>query len=176
MLKDRGVNKAQNNCSASQHLALLRPSSFHIPNRTALTFSMTTIVIYQTRKKNPSKLKMRVPGTYLHCYLVQSKAWFGSGSSVIQPPVQWVQGLFQEGKEWAGRDADHSPLLMPWSRKSRAIPLLPLWAVRPAQSPIVCTNVHFTFFTFRERLAACQTVTGREDWIPQPPSPSSAHR
>ena len=39
------------------------------------------------------------------------------------------------------------PLLVPWSRKSRAIPLLPLWAVRPVQSLSACTRVHFTFFT-----------------------------
>ena len=31
----------------------------------------------------------------------------------------------------------------PWSRKSRAIPLLPLWAVRPVQSLSTCTRVHF---------------------------------
>ena len=36
-------------------------------------------------------------------------------------------------------------LLAPWSRKSIAIPLLPLWAVRPVQSPSACTTVHFTF-------------------------------
>jgi len=36
------------------------------------------------------------------------------------------------------------PLLMPRSRKCRAIPLLPLWAVRPVQSLSVCTRVHFT--------------------------------
>ena len=30
------------------------------------------------------------------------------------------------------RDADPSPLLVPWLKKSRSIPLLPLWAVRPA--------------------------------------------
>ena len=36
------------------------------------------------------------------------------------------------------------PLLVPWSRKSRAIPLLPLCAVRPAQSLSACTRVHFT--------------------------------
>jgi hypothetical protein len=29
---------------------------------------------------------------------------------------------------------------------SRAIPLLPLWAVRPVQSLSACTRVHFTFF------------------------------
>ena len=42
-----------------------------------------------------------------------------------QPPVQWVPGL-SRGKEQPGCDADPSPLLVPWSRKGRAIPLLPL--------------------------------------------------
>ena len=37
------------------------------------------------------------------------------------------------------------PLLVPWSRKSRAIPLLLLWAVWPVQSQSACTRVHFTF-------------------------------
>jgi len=37
------------------------------------------------------------------------------------------------------------PLLMPWSRKGRTIPLLPLWAVRPVQSLSACTRAHFTF-------------------------------
>jgi len=42
--------------------------------------------------------------------------------------------VFLEGKERPRRDADPSPLLVPWSRKSGAIPLLRLWAVRPVQS------------------------------------------
>jgi hypothetical protein len=33
------------------------------------------------------------------------------------------------------------PLLVPWSWKSRAIPLLPQWAVRPVQSLSACTKV-----------------------------------
>ena len=36
------------------------------------------------------------------------------------------------------------PLLVLWSRKSRAIPLLPLWAVWPVQSLSACTKVHYT--------------------------------
>jgi len=36
------------------------------------------------------------------------------------------------------------PLLVPWSWKGRAIPLLPLWAVRPVQSLSACTRVTFT--------------------------------
>ena len=38
------------------------------------------------------------------------------------------------------------PLLALWSRKSRAIPLLLQWAVRPLQSLSSCTRVHFTFY------------------------------
>ena len=37
------------------------------------------------------------------------------------------------------------PLLVASSRKSRVIPLLPLWAVQPVQSISACTTVHFTF-------------------------------
>jgi len=48
----------------------------------------------------------------------------------------------------SGRDVTLTPhqLLVPWSWKSRAIPLLPLWAVRPVQSLSACTRVHFTFY------------------------------
>ena len=60
-----------------------------------------------------------------------------------QPPVQWVPGLSRGGVKRPGRDADPSPLLVPWSWISRAIPLLPLWAVRPVQSLSACTRVHF---------------------------------
>ena len=44
------------------------------------------------------------------------------------------------------------PLLMPWSRKRRAIPLLPLWAVQPVQNLSACTRVHFTFITLPQSL------------------------
>ena len=37
------------------------------------------------------------------------------------------------------------PLLVPWSWKGIAIPLLLLWAVRPVQSLSACTKVTFTF-------------------------------
>jgi len=39
-----------------------------------------------------------------------------------------------------------------WSWKSRAIPLLPLWTVRPVQSLSACTRVHFTFTFGHERV------------------------
>ena len=42
------------------------------------------------------------------------------------------------------------PLLVPWSRKRRAIPLLPWWVVRPVQSLSACTWVHFKRQTPRQ--------------------------
>ena len=43
------------------------------------------------------------------------------------------------------RDAYPFPLLVSWSRKCRAIHLLPLLAVQPLQSLSACTMVHFSF-------------------------------
>jgi len=63
--------------------------------------------------------------------------------------------FFPGGKERPGRDADPNPFLVPWSRKSRAIPLLPLWAVRPVQSLSACTRVHFTFIFMWKMQALC---------------------
>ena len=53
---------------------------------------------------------------------------------------------FSGVKSGRGVTLSPQPLLVPWSRKSRAIPLLPLWAARPVQSLSACTRVHFTFF------------------------------
>ena len=46
-----------------------------------------------------------------------------------QPPVQWVPGLLGAVKSSRGMTLTIHPLLVPWSRKSRAIPLLPLWTI-----------------------------------------------
>jgi hypothetical protein len=55
-------------------------------------------------------------------------------------------GSFPGVKSGQGVTLTSHPLLVPWSRTSRAIPLLPLWAVRPVQSLSACTRVHFTFY------------------------------
>jgi len=57
------------------------------------------------------------------------------------PPSLLYNGyrVFPWGKQRPERDADPSPLLVPWSWKSRAIPLLP-------QSLSACTWVTFTFY------------------------------
>jgi hypothetical protein len=56
-------------------------------------------------------------------------------------------GSFPGVKSGRGVRLTPHPLPVPWSRKGRAIPLLPLWAVWPVQSLIACTRVHFTFTT-----------------------------
>jgi len=58
---------------------------------------------------------------------------------------------------WPGRDADTSPLLVTWSWKSRALPLLPLWTIRPVQSLSACTRAHFTF-TLHLKISERQSV------------------
>ena len=61
-----------------------------------------------------------------------------------QPPAQWVPGLSRGIKSGRGVTLTPHPLLVPWSWKGRAIPLLPLWAVRPVQGLSASTRVHFT--------------------------------
>jgi len=61
-----------------------------------------------------------------------------------------------------GRGVTLTPhaLLVPWSRKSRAIPLLPLWAVRPVQSLSACTRgaLYLPFLTNSLRTHHAQTL------------------
>ena len=54
-------------------------------------------------------------------------------------------GSFPGVKSGRGVTLTSNPLLVPWSR-GRAIPLRPLWAVRPVQSLSACTRAHFTYF------------------------------
>jgi len=49
-------------------------------------------------------------------------------------------------KSGQGMTLTSHPLLVPWSRKGRAIPLLPLWVIQPVQSLSACTRVHFIFY------------------------------
>ena len=64
------------------------------------------------------------------------------------PPSLLYNGyrFFPGGKKRWGVTLTPHLLLVPWSRKVRTIPLLPLWAVRPVQSLSACTRVQFTFF------------------------------
>ena len=72
-------------------------------------------------------------------------------------PVQWVTCLSPGVK--SGRIMTLTPhsLLAPWSRKARAVTLIPLWTVRPKQSLSACTRVHFTFPTFVHHVPKCKS-------------------
>ena len=59
-----------------------------------------------------------------------------------------VTGSFPGVKSGRGVTLTPHHLLMPWSWKGRAIPLLILWAVRPVQSLSACTRVTFTFYLY----------------------------
>ena len=61
-------------------------------------------------------------------------------------PAQSVPIFLQGGKNGQSVNLTSQPLLVPWSKNSRAKPLLLLWAVCPVQSLIACTSVHFTYF------------------------------
>jgi len=56
-------------------------------------------------------------------------------------------GSFSRKKSGRGVTLPPHPLIVHWTRKSRAIRLLPLWAVRPLQRLSAVTSVHFTFYT-----------------------------
>ena len=78
--------------------------------------------------------------------------WGGRFSAPVQTgpgahpaPCTMGIGSFPGVKSGRGVTLTPQPLLVPWSWKGRAIPLLPLWAVRPVQSLSACTRVHFTF-------------------------------
>ena len=66
------------------------------------------------------------------------------GLGPTQPPCTMGTGSFQGLISGRGVRLTPHPLLMPWSCKGRAIPLLPLWAVRPVKSLSVCTGVYST--------------------------------
>jgi hypothetical protein len=68
-------------------------------------------------------------------------------------------GSFPGVKSGRGVTPTPHPLLVPWSWKGRAIPLLPLWAVRPSQSLSACTRVHFTYPVQRCRFCIVNSTT-----------------
>ena len=62
-----------------------------------------------------------------------------TGSGAHSASCTMDTGSFPGVKSGRGVTLTPYPLLVPWSRKSRAIPLLPLWAVRPLQILSACT-------------------------------------
>jgi len=91
--------------------------------------------------------------------------WLRAGQSRDRIPVggrffrtcTMGSGSFPEVKSGRVVTLTLHPFLVPWSRKSRAIPLLLLWVVWPVQSLSACTRMHFSFtFTFLARMLFLQ--------------------
>ena len=72
-------------------------------------------------------------------------------------------GPFPGVKSGRGVTLALHPLLVPWPRKSRAIPLLPLWAVRRVQSLSACIRVHFTFLPYYKTAVRCRSTVTMQD-------------
>jgi len=68
-----------------------------------------------------------------------------TGPGAHPAPCKMGTGSYSGVKSGRSVTLNPHPLLVPWSRKSRVIPLLPILAVRPVQSLSACTTVHFTF-------------------------------
>jgi hypothetical protein len=88
-------------------------------------------------------------------------------------------GSFPGVKSGRGVTLTPHPLVVPWSRESRAI-LLPLWAVRPVQSLSACTRVHFTFLSLCSRMTRnknqeVQSACSELDWNQGTPEEREVH-
>jgi len=96
----------------------------------------------------PFKIRASSSSASLDLKTISSLKIFRSFStqSSLNPPVSGTMGTgsFPGVKNSRGVTLTPHPLLVPWSRKSRAIPLLPLWAVRPLKSLSACTRVHLS--------------------------------
>jgi len=77
-------------------------------------------------------------------------------------------GYFLGVKSGRGVKLSPHPLLMSWSRKSRAIPLLPLWALRPVWILSACTRVQFTTFYYWLLVLCSSTTHFRINWDNEP--------
>jgi len=110
------------------------------------------------RKKNP-RIVTHIVGRVTESVERLATGWTVRGSNpggceIFRPgahPASCTMGTgsFPGVNSGRGVTLTPHPFLVPWSRKGRAIPLLPLWAVRPVQSLSACTRVTFTLnFTF----------------------------
>jgi len=124
--------------------------SCHILNKHLLSYlimySKVRILFLQEGPKYCTRFrphKIRIPSRIrqLAHKIPNADTYSGPWKTFVQV---WGQTHSSDGIQ-RGVTLTPQPLLVPWSRKSGAIPLLLLWAVRPVQSLSACTRVHFTF-------------------------------
>jgi len=117
-----------------------RPTGVRFPTVAELTvfYAAATLPLNPTQSSTHN-----IPGGFFRG--VNSVRQTGPGAHPVSCTMD--TGSFPGGVKsgWGVALTPH-PLLVPWSRKSRATPLLPIWAVRPVQSLSACTRVRFTLF------------------------------
>ena len=133
-----------------------KPSLFSLSPSTLFTFSVPStygiydIIVTSLRAVSWARQLSRLRGG-------RSGDWIPVGE-IFPAPVQTGPGAhpasctmgtgsFPRVKSGRAVTLAPHPHLAPWSRKSRVIPLLPLWAVRTVQSFSASKRVHFTFFS-----------------------------
>jgi hypothetical protein len=82
-----------------------------------------------------------------------------TGPGVHPAPCTMGTGSFPQVNSGRGVTLSPHPLLVLWSRKSRAIHLIPLWALRSVQSLSACTRVHLIIYMFVHCLVEINTIT-----------------
>ena len=119
------------------------------------TFRLVAQYLYQLRHCVPLEVTgvRRKKRTLEFCTVYSSSAPVRTGPGAHTSSCTIGTGSFLGVKNGRGVTLTPHPLLVPWSRKGRVIPLLPLWAKRPVQSLSACTRVQFTFtFTTHQLL------------------------
>jgi hypothetical protein len=74
-------------------------------------------------------------------------------------------------KSGRGMTPTPHPLLVPWSRKGRAIPLLSLWALRPVQSLRACTSALYSLLLEGDTVGSRTRDFPTCSAVPQPTAP-----
>ena len=74
---------------------------------------------------------------------------FQTGPGAYPTFCTMVTGSFLGSKNGRGVTLTPHSLLLLWSRKSRGLPLLPLWALRPVQSPSACIVQLYLYSPYR---------------------------
>ena len=84
-------------------------------------------------------------------------------------------GSFPGVKSGRGMMLTTHPLLVPWSRKSRTIPLLPLWAVQPVQSLSACTVQLYLYSPYGPYTLYRASVSVQYSYTSTPPMGRTAY-
>jgi len=110
---------------------------------TPLFWAITQRVMESPYRRFGTKYRSHLQGSAIKKAL---DSWLLKLVQILCPASCTVDtGSFPGLESGRGVKLTAHPLLVLWSWKIKAIPLLPLWAVRPVQSLSACTRVHFSF-------------------------------